>query len=97
MYDDLVIAAVFAIAAIMLKTWLTHRERMRELSLTKPTLAPSDERLARLEQAVESIAVEVERIGEGQRFVTKLMNDRAQPALQGVPIPAPPRKVDTPH
>ena len=31
------------------------------------------ERLARLESAVDSIAIEVERISEGQRFVTKLL------------------------
>ena len=35
-----------------------------------------EERLARIEQAVESTAVEVERIGEGQRFVTRLLGDR---------------------
>jgi hypothetical protein len=34
------------------------------------------ERLTRLDQAVDSIAVEVERIGEGQRFVTRLFGDR---------------------
>jgi hypothetical protein len=37
-----------------------------------------DDRLARLEQAVESIAIEVERISEGQRFTTKLLTERAQ-------------------
>ena len=37
-----------------------------------------DERLARIEQAVESIAIEVERISEGQRFTTKLLAERAQ-------------------
>lgn len=31
------------------------------------------DRLARLESAVDSIAIEVERISEGQRFVTKLL------------------------
>jgi hypothetical protein len=36
-------------------------------------LALGDERMGRLEQAIDSIAVEVERIGEGQRFVTKLL------------------------
>ena len=30
------------------------------------------ERLARLEQTTESIAIEIERIGEGQRFMTKV-------------------------
>ena len=40
-------------------------------------------RLERIEQAVEAIAVEVERVSEGQRFVTKLMseNNKAMPAL----------------
>src|SRR5687768_2372266 len=35
-------------------------------------------RLERIEQAVESIAIEVERVSEGQRFVTKLMSDGKQ-------------------
>jgi hypothetical protein len=37
-------------------------------------------RLQRIEQAVESIAVEVERIGEAQRFTTKLLAERQQEA-----------------
>lgn len=40
-------------------------------------------RLERIEQAVEAIAVEVERVSEGQRFVTRLMSEnRDVPALQ---------------
>ena len=35
-----------------------------------------DIRLERIEQAIDSMAVEVERIAEGQRFVTKLLSDR---------------------
>lgn len=39
--------------------------------------APVDnDRLARLEQAVDAIALEVERIAEGQRFTTKLLSER---------------------
>jgi hypothetical protein len=34
-----------------------------------------EERLTRIEQAVDAIAVEVERISEGQRFTTKLLAD----------------------
>ena len=37
----------------------------------------SEARMTRLEQAIEAIAVEVERIAEGQRFVTKLLAERA--------------------
>jgi hypothetical protein len=36
-------------------------------------------RLERMEQALDSIAVEVERISEGQRFTTKLLSERAAP------------------
>lgn len=35
-----------------------------------------DQRLERMEQAIESIAVEVERISEAQRFTAKLLSDR---------------------
>ena len=38
----------------------------------------TDERLARIEQAIDAMAVEVERISEGQRFVTRLLADGAQ-------------------
>jgi len=39
----------------------------------------ADDRLARLEHAVDAIAVEVERISEGQRFTTRLLSERARP------------------
>ena len=34
-------------------------------------------RLERMEQAIDSIAVEMERVSEGQRFTTKLLSERA--------------------
>jgi hypothetical protein len=36
-----------------------------------------EDRLDRIERAVESIALEVERVSEGQRFVTKLLAEKA--------------------
>jgi len=39
-------------------------------------------RLSNIENAVETVAVEVERISEGQRFTTKLLHDRASRDLQ---------------
>ena len=40
---------------------------------------PSDvsQRLERIERAIDAMAVEVERISEGQRFTTKLLSARA--------------------
>lgn len=41
-----------------------------------PRVSPTEAgRLERIEQAVEAIAVEVERVSEGQRFVTKLLSE----------------------
>ncbi|MEO8562704.1 MAG: hypothetical protein ABI601_11550 [bacterium] len=55
----------------------------------------SSPQLHRIEQAIEAIAVEVERIGEAQRFTMKVLSDR--PAA--VPIPSPRREIGsiTPH
>ena len=51
------------------------------------------ERLQRIEQIVESTAVEVERIAEANRFMSKLLTDRG-----GVQSPASrPGRVITPH
>jgi hypothetical protein len=48
----------------------------------------SSPRLQRMEQAIESIAIEVERIGEAQRFTTKVLTER-QPEVASGRIPAP--------
>ncbi len=36
----------------------------------------STHRLAHIEQAIDAMALEIERISEGQRFVTRLLSDR---------------------
>jgi hypothetical protein len=91
------IPTVFLITAFTMKIYLSHQERMKGLSITKLGRSSSDERLARVEQAVEAIAIEIERVSEGQRFVTKLLNDRAQQKIEGVAVPVQARRVDTPH
>ena len=40
---------------------------------------PPDDRLDHLQQSVDAVAIEVERIGEAQRFSTKLQAERAEP------------------
>jgi hypothetical protein len=51
------------------------------------------ERLERIELAVESTAIEVERISEANRFMAKLLAERAG----GAPLPSRPERVITPH
>ena len=45
------------------------------------------DRLEQLGQAVESISIEVERIGEGQRFITKVLSDPARSIGAGAAQP----------
>lgn len=49
----------------------------RRLEAKPRTAELPDPRLERMEQAIEAIAVEVERISEAQRFTTRLLSDRA--------------------
>jgi hypothetical protein len=54
------------------------RARSRRIEpgpVSATSLRPIEERLRQLEQSTESIALQVERIAEGQRFVTKLLGD----------------------
>ena len=51
------------------------------------------ERLDRIESAVESTAIEVERISEANRFMAKLLADRVGPAQ----LSSRPERVITPH
>jgi len=66
---------------------------------TRPAPLTRDavDRLERLEQAIDTVAIEVERISEGQRFVTKILAERPkrgenasapEHASAGRPIPA---------
>jgi len=80
--EVVIVPFVFAIPGIVIvtKMWFSHKEKMAGLRGGRqlPT-AITDARFERLEQAVESIAIEMERVSEGQRFVTKLLSDRAPP------------------
>jgi hypothetical protein len=42
----------------------------------------ADQRLERLEEAVDAIAVEIERISEGQRFTTRLLSEQSRRASE---------------
>ena len=45
-------------------------------------------RLERMEQAIEAVAIEIERISEGQRFTTKLLSEGRNAGAAAIP-PAP--------
>jgi len=73
------VAFFLTVIAIVLGVPLVraHVKRQDRLAMLPAADPRSEERLARIEMAVEAIALEVERISEGQRFVTKLLSERA--------------------
>ena len=68
---------VLALGIPLVRVWARQKDRETALAPVDPAQA---ERLARIEHAVEAIAIEVERISEGQRFVTRLLAERAPEA-----------------
>jgi len=45
------------------------------------------ERLTRLQQSVDAVAIEVERIGEGQRFMSRVLTENAAPLASAINSP----------
>lgn len=85
------VAGSFTLLAIMLMGVLRALRRRPATAAVVTRDAESERRLERLEQGVEAIAVEIERISEGQRYITKLMTET--PALGAGDAPAEPIKV----
>jgi hypothetical protein len=75
-------SAAYSINAIA-RAAVAHRKEASRLD-REPNSPLAEARLARIEQAVESIALEVERISEGQRFTTKLLSEQSRPAPRPV-------------
>ncbi len=102
MSNDTAFVAVMAVVALVgLGTTLKFLLRVVELRherarQTRPeAFASLSERLDRIENAVETTALEVERIAESNRFMAKLLADRS--AASPVPPPARSERVITPH
>ena len=72
-------AIVITVLGLPLVRVLARRLDRRDTAAA-PALANIEERLGRLEAGVDSIAVEIERISEGQRFTTKLLAERTSEA-----------------
>ncbi len=83
---DAVLAIVaMAFTFLLLVVWMISRgiSGRRTASGTTTAVLPAEAtaRLARIEQAVEAVAIEVERISEAQRYSAQLLTDRlATPA-----------------
>ena len=53
-------------------------QRLRRNGRTVVAAPVAEERLEQLQQSIDAIAVEVERIAEAQRFTAKLLSERGE-------------------
>ena len=89
----MVFVGLMAALGSFTKIILTIINRRRPIAAAVPALDEIAQRLARMEQALDATAVEVERISEAQRFTTKLLVERGHQA----PIENARARVVTPH
>lgn len=70
-----IVAIVFGTSAATILSLAKMRMRAKEQrsQLSDPGV---DDRLYRIEQAVDAMAIEIERMAESQRFTAKLLADR---------------------
>jgi hypothetical protein len=66
-------AAVFSF--ILISTFFYRMARKRALKLHEALMSDQARRFEQLQQAIDVVAVETERISEGQRFVSKRVNE----------------------
>jgi hypothetical protein len=70
------IGIVATAVCVLVALTMLYRTRMRGGIHGASMPAELTQRMSRMENAIESVAVEVERISEGQRFTTRLLTDR---------------------
>ncbi|MEO6878168.1 MAG: hypothetical protein ABI205_06770 [Gemmatimonadaceae bacterium] len=77
-----------AVTAIGMPMARAYARRMDREAIPPGASHDVTSRLERMEQAIDSIAIEVERISEGQRFTTKLLSERGStPAVDAALVP----------
>jgi hypothetical protein len=83
--DDLVGPGLAFSAVLLLPLVIAYARRIWRRGAAAVAALPAElvERLGRLEQAVDSIAFEVERIGEGQRFMARFFSENGAPRPVG--------------
>lgn len=79
------IALVFLIAIPLTLAWARRLWRKNAVTIQLPP--ELEQRLDSIERGIEATAIEVERVGEGQRFVTQLLAQQAGGARERLNAP----------
>lgn len=78
-----IVAIVFGTSSFTILSLVRMRMKAREQQHSLPSSRVED-RLDRIEQAVDAISIEVERMSESQRFTTRLLTERL-PSPEALP------------
>ena len=96
---DIVIGVLFTSTVGFAIAWARTRERALRAELAQRMMpSTAEKQLAQLQESVEAMSLELERIGEAERFTARLLAERV-PASAGVPTPTARREPGTitPH
>jgi len=75
---QIVALSLVSLSAVVMVVWLVlHYFRGGRSAAAPRESAEMRARMARIENAIESVAVEVERISEGQRFTSRILSEGA--------------------
>lgn len=87
--EFLIPVAFFIATASIVRAVLKFKERRMEIEANAGGGGrESALRLERMEQAIDAMALEIERVGEAQRFTTRLLTEKGSGAgLGGAPPP----------
>lgn len=83
--EEVLIVGTIFMAIVLLPLSIALARRIWKRSVNTVTAFPRElaDRFSRMENAIEATSLEVERIGEGQRFLTRLLSERESPKVIG--------------
>jgi hypothetical protein len=88
-FEIFMVGGTMLTLAIAFPLVLAYARRLWKKSAVTVSMTPElDRRLDSIDRALETTALEVERIGEGQRFVTQLLANRAMQETAAKTLPA---------
>jgi len=86
--------SAMVLVPIMIGFFILRLRRRGRRGASQPNPVEHDARMERLEQAVDAIALEIERVGESQRFTQKVLSEaNIMPSLAAGQRPAEPIRV----
>ena len=97
--DVAIVSIIFpCLIVLMLIVWrIVATSKRPGAAAARAVPADVADRLSRIEQAIEAVAIEVERISESERYSARLLTERLpQPNATGLPVSGLPATVPAP-